>query len=89
VSNDNTARIQVTVPANAAVSFDGHTTTQTSAQRTFHTPALEAGREYYYTLRAEANIGGQNVIKTERVVVRAGETTRVNLDFSNSGVAAR
>jgi len=79
----------VNLPANAKLSFDGYETTQTTAQRTFHTPALQNGREYYYTLRAEAMVEGQSVVKTERIVVRAGQTTSVNLDFSSTGVAAR
>lgn len=91
VSLDNTvrARIQVTLPENAKLSFDGHETVQTTPERVFHTPVLPAGREFHYTLRAEAMIDGQSVVKTERIAVRAGETTRVNFEFANSGVATR
>jgi uncharacterized protein (TIGR03000 family) len=42
--------IELLVPADARVEFDGIKTTQTGERRTFTTPPLSAGREYHYAL---------------------------------------
>jgi uncharacterized protein (TIGR03000 family) len=64
-------------------------TRSTSAQRTFVSPALETGAAYSYTLQAEIVREGRTVVETQRINVRAGETTRAAFGFSEQGVASR
>jgi len=71
------ATIVVSLPAEARLTIDDNATTSTSERRVFVSPTLDAGQEYYYTLKAELN--GQT--KTERVTVRAGEEVKVNIAF--------
>jgi uncharacterized protein (TIGR03000 family) len=78
------ATIVVALPAEAKLTIDDNATTSTSERRVFVSPTLEAGQEYYYTLKAEFN--GQT--KTERVTVRAGEEVKVNIAFAPA-VAAK
>jgi uncharacterized protein (TIGR03000 family) len=83
------ATIVVTVPAEARVTVDGYVTKSTSATRTFVSPALEVGVNYSYTLQAEIVREGRTVVETQRINVRAGETTRVPFTFSSEAVASR
>jgi uncharacterized protein (TIGR03000 family) len=75
------ATIVVGLPAEAMLVIDDQPTVSTSAVRTFATPALKAGKEYYYTLKAQVVRNGKTVTTTERVAVRAGQTSRVTLDI--------
>jgi uncharacterized protein (TIGR03000 family) len=74
------ATIIVNVPATAKLTIDGNATTSTNERRVFVSPALEAGQEYYYTLKAELN--GQ--VKEERVSVRAGQEVTVKIEVTPS-----
>jgi len=85
---DAPAVIQVTLPADARLTVDGHATTSTSENRTFVTPALPEG-EFQYTLRAEIVREGRTVVETQVVTVRGGEETRVPFNFSSGVIAAR
>jgi uncharacterized protein (TIGR03000 family) len=49
----------------------------TSAERTFSTPALVPGYDYYYVARAEVVIAGQTHTETKRIIVRANQTAQV------------
>src|SRR5437762_1111793 len=71
------ATIVVNLPAPAKLTIDGNTTSSTSERRVFVSPALEAGQEYYYTLKAEIN----GEVKEERVTVKAGQEVAVKIDF--------
>jgi len=82
------ATIVVSLPANATLKVDGNATTSTSARRTFVTPALEGGVEYFYVLTAEVVIDGQRLVQTQNVVVRAGQTSEVPFTFTPA-VASR
>src|SRR5262245_15386393 len=73
------AHVVVTVPADARVTFDGHLTRKTGTQRSFSTPPLPPGRRFAYDVRAEVNRGGRVVGRNVQVVVRAGQTSRVDL----------
>jgi len=74
------ATIVVNLPAQAKLTIDGNATTSSSDRRVFVSPALEAGQEYYYTLKAELN--GQ--VKEERVTVRAGQEVTVKIEVTPS-----
>ncbi|MCI0460152.1 MAG: TIGR03000 domain-containing protein [Gemmataceae bacterium] len=82
------ASLVVTLPADARLTIDGNQTTSTSGERTFVTPDLQQGRNFQYTLVAEVNRGGERQTVTQRVTVRAGEETRVQLQIP-AAVASR
>ena len=88
VRSNAPATIQVNLPADAKLSVDGYQTTSTSSNRTFVSPELAAGMDYTYTLTAEIIRNGKPVVTSKRITVRAGEETRVSLDFSAASVAA-
>src|SRR5262249_26990094 len=52
-------------------------------------PALEPGKEFNYTLKGEIVRDGKTVTASQRITVRAGEETRVNLEFPTARVAQR
>ena len=73
------AFIRVTLPADAKLTIDGNATKATSADRTFVTPPLEAGKTFHYELRAEIGSGENKTTIERRVAVRAGQQTNVAL----------
>jgi uncharacterized protein (TIGR03000 family) len=82
------AVIFVSLPAGAKLTIDDAVTQSTSSVRAFASPALEQGKDFYYTLKAEIVRDGKTVTASKRVAVRAGEETRVSLEFPVS-VAAK
>jgi uncharacterized protein (TIGR03000 family) len=85
VNQGNEARILVHLPADATLTIDGQPTQSRSGTRLFTSPPLEPGKTYTYTLRAEMNRDGRMANTKRTVEVRAGQTSEVTLDFSNSG----
>jgi uncharacterized protein (TIGR03000 family) len=83
------ATIVVSLPAEAKLLIDDHATTSTSTLRRFASPPLEPGKEFHYTLKAEMVRDGSTVVATKQVSVRAGQETRVTLDFPSASVASR
>ncbi len=83
------ATIQVNLPADAKLTIDGAATTSTSANRTFATPALENGKEFFYTLTAEIVRDGKTLTASKRVAVRAGAESRVSIEIPEATVAAK
>jgi len=81
------ATIVVSLPADAKLLIDDAATTSTAALRTFESPALEAGKDHHYTLKAEIVRDGKSVTATKRITVRAGEETRVELALPVASVA--
>ncbi len=75
------AAITVSLPEDAKLYVDGVACPLKSARRSFNTPALQTGREYYYTLRAEVTRNGRPFTQSQQVVVSAGR--RVNVEFKN------
>jgi uncharacterized protein (TIGR03000 family) len=73
------ATIQVDLPEDARLTFDGESTASTGSHRVFFSPPLARGREYSYTLRAERIRRGERTSLTKTITVRAGEETRVDL----------
>jgi uncharacterized protein (TIGR03000 family) len=74
----NAALIDVRVPPDAQVTFDGDATTQTGPNRVFSSPPLEAGKSYHYDVKARWTQNGRPVERTRRVDVRAGQRTTVD-----------
>lgn len=80
----NEATIIVHVPEGANLSVDGQPTQTRSTTRIFHSPPLEQGKTYTYTLHAEWNRDGRFIDANQTVEVRAGQSSEVNLDNANS-----
>ena len=85
---DGGATLIVTLPADATVYIDDYRTVSASAERVYHTPPLQAGKTFSYTLKAEVMRAGKVVAVSREVDVRAGQETRVRLDFPASVAAA-
>jgi uncharacterized protein (TIGR03000 family) len=83
------ATIVVSLPADARLTIDDRPTTSKSELRTFVSPALPVGNDYSYTLKAEIVRDGQTLTATKQVSVRAGQESRVALEFPASRVASR
>lgn len=73
------ASVVVSLPDDAILTIDGHSTAHTSEVRRFVSPALPFGKEYQYTFKAEVKHGGETLTATQTVVVRAGEESRLTL----------
>jgi len=74
------ARLVLDVPEDARLFVDGQATKATSAVRSFRTPELAPGEEYYYNVRVEVDVDGKTAVQNRRVVVRAGEVIRQQFD---------
>jgi uncharacterized protein (TIGR03000 family) len=78
------ATVVVELPADAVLYVDGRRSTLTSGRRIIVTPALDARKQYSYTVKAEALRNGRLVEQTRKVNLRAGQVTRVRLSLSGS-----
>ncbi len=74
------AQINVQVPANAKVWFDGTATEQQGTNRVYASPPLTPGSDYHYTVKAQWREGDKDVTQLRRVDVRAG--ANVTVDFN-------
>jgi uncharacterized protein (TIGR03000 family) len=83
------ATIVVSLPAAAKLAIDDTITTSTSGTRVFASPALERGKDFYYTLKGELLFDGRTLTASKQVKVRAGEESRVELEFPIATVAQR
>ncbi len=81
--DDAPAHVTVKAPTDARVTVDDVEVPATA--RTFNTPALEAGRTYYYTVAAEMTRGGKAVSDSSRVLLEAGKD--VSVEFVEPSVA--
>jgi uncharacterized protein (TIGR03000 family) len=80
------AQVTVNAPDGARVFVDG----VPAPARTFRTPALQPGREYYYDFRVE--LAGNDQALTRRVTVAAGREVMVDFTLPvtpPTGVARR
>jgi uncharacterized protein (TIGR03000 family) len=76
----NAATVEVTLPnPTATVWFDGHKTASGGTMRTFHTPPLQPGQKFRYTVRAEWDDGGLRQHAEHSCVVTAGQVSTVDL----------
>ena len=78
----NAAQVTVRVPANSRLYVDNVAVPLTNGSRTFNTPKLEPGRQYYYTMRLETNRGSQTVRENRQVEFAAGQ--RIEVDFTTA-----
>jgi uncharacterized protein (TIGR03000 family) len=76
---DTRALVDVRVPADAEVLFEGDKTSQTGSNRAFLSPALEPGRTFTYDIRARwTGADGKPVEQTRQAKVQAGRRTLVD-----------
>lgn len=75
---DNAAHVEVRVPANADIWFDGTKTTQTGTVRHFVSPPLDAGRAYSYEIRGRWMENGREVNQSRTITVRPGSQQTVD-----------
>jgi uncharacterized protein (TIGR03000 family) len=76
---DAPARIHLTVPADAAIWFNGHATTPTGRERDFTTPNLTPGKSYSYDMLVRWKaVSGEMKEQKRTVPVHAGEQIRVD-----------
>jgi uncharacterized protein (TIGR03000 family) len=83
------ATIVVTLPVEAKLTVDGAATTSTDSVRVFTSPTLEQNKTFFYTLNGELVRDGQVLKTSQRIAVRAGEETRVELQFPIAVLAQR
>jgi uncharacterized protein (TIGR03000 family) len=76
---DTSARVTVSVPADAEVWFEGSKRPATGSVREYQSPPLTPGVRYTYDIRARWNENGKEVTQTQQVEVAAG--THVNVHF--------
>jgi uncharacterized protein (TIGR03000 family) len=79
------ARVNLRVPADAKVWFDGRQTSQAGTARSFESPSLVRGKEYAYQVRIQWKRDGKDVTETRRVDVHAGDV--INLTAGSSSGA--
>jgi uncharacterized protein (TIGR03000 family) len=87
-AGENAAVIVVQTADDAKVYFDGEPTRQGGAVRTYFTPDLAPGKEFHYDLKVEVVRDGQTMTRMERIAVRAGQTTRLDLRDAKAAPAA-
>lgn len=86
---ENRARLTVEVPAEAKLFVDGFETKASGTTvRSFTTPELEAGQDYYYILKIETVRDGKTVAETQQVTVRAGQETRASFTEAKLATAS-
>jgi uncharacterized protein (TIGR03000 family) len=85
LSGPTPATIVVRLPADARLMVDDEPTRSTSDERVFTSPPLQPGQTYYYVLKAEMDRNGEKVTATQNVTVRAGQTSRVTMEFPKTG----
>ena len=83
------ARINLHVPADAKIWFDGSQTIQTGNARTFQSPPLAVGPEYTYLVRIQWNRDGKEVTQTRQVLVHASDVINLALDAAHGSPLAR
>jgi len=82
------ATLAITLPSDAKLAIDNQPTSPLGENRRFVSPELQPGKDYLYVLKAEATRDGKLVELTKQVTVRAGEETKVTLDFSSAPAIA-
>lgn len=83
------AKVTFLVPAGAKLYVDGRQVT-VAGTKTFTTPPLQKGAEYYYEVKAEVMRDGMPMVETRQVTVKAGASIRADFrNLGDRGVAAK
>ena len=68
------ANLKFKLPAEAKLYVDGRLTMIGGTERSFTTPPLADGSQFYYDVKAEVIVDGKPVVEEKRVLVEAGAT---------------
>jgi uncharacterized protein (TIGR03000 family) len=71
--------VNLRVPSDAKIWFDGSQTNQTGAIRSFESPPVSVGREYAYEIRIQWKQDGKDVTQTRQIHVHAGDVINLTL----------
>lgn len=82
---DQSAKIELALPATARVTINDRPTTSTGDQRQYVSAKLHPGKLYAYRIRVEYQQAGQPIVQQRVVHLRAGQQATV--DFPDSGSA--
>lgn len=74
---DRPALLELRVPAEAEVWFNGEKTIQKGDERIFRSPSLPAGKTFQYEVKVRWNKEGKEQEQTRTIPVRAGEQIRL------------
>jgi uncharacterized protein (TIGR03000 family) len=66
------ANLKFKVPAETKLYVDGKLAPGSGTERAFYTPALEAGKKFFYEVKAELVVDGKPVVEEKKVIVEAG-----------------
>jgi len=66
------ANLKFKVPADTKLYVDGKLAPGSGTERAFYTPALEAGKKFFYEVKAELVVDGKTVVEEKKVIVEAG-----------------
>jgi uncharacterized protein (TIGR03000 family) len=72
-------RINLRVPADAKIWFDGSQTNQTGTMQSFESPPLAVGPQYAYQVRIQWKQNGKDVTQTRQIKVHAGDVISLTL----------
>ncbi len=84
---DNAAHLQLLVPENAEVLFNGSKTTQTGTTREFVSPTLPTGKQFDYTI-AVRSIDADGKVKTDERVIHVRANDWFQVDFTRPAPSA-
>ncbi len=82
---DNSARIEVTLPAEARVYVNNRLTKSTGSRRQYLSAGLNPGGIYAYHIRVEYRHQGKEMVEQRTVRMRAGQ--QIALEFPNTELA--
>jgi uncharacterized protein (TIGR03000 family) len=68
------ANLKFKVPADTKLYVDGKLAPGSGPERAFYTPPLEAGKKFFYEVKAERVVDGKTVSEEKKVIVEAGST---------------
>ncbi len=88
-TTSNFATVVVSMPADAKLFVEGQEWTSDAGlpTRTFRTPAIDAGRTYYYAFKMEVVRGGRTLSQTQEARLQAGKTSRVVFTELSAGTS--
>ena len=82
-------RVNLRVPSDAMIWFDGSQTNQTGTTRSFESPPVAVGPEYAYHIRIQWKRDGSDVTQTRQINVHAGDVINLTLGSPPESALAR
>jgi uncharacterized protein (TIGR03000 family) len=76
------ARVLVSLPAAATLTFDGVPTRSQSTERSFVSPPLPVGMPFAYNVQATLSRDGQTLVLERHVQITGGQTVPVSFQFN-------